>query len=280
MKRGDFDDGAARASFGGRYPPSCPTGADVEIRRWLDRDDQLSELRQLLALQFWLWGQDVRSPGGNRLVQLGMSRHPAPGSPGHSRYEDGHGMQRIVLWGWGMALVDEGLFALLLPRSFRVPVLIIPAHVRCAWKAQDLPFPVGKPAVEADLSVLLRSMGAALEWIAGYERRVAAMTPPVAIAPGHDFPPVTTRSELAALWQAQANAWTLPGQGGWAPDLRMPHRSWNQVSSHQNANHNGAPESEVDVAKDAAEPARHSSSDASRYFTRRGDSTALLMPES
>jgi hypothetical protein len=192
--------------------PSCSRFADAEIRRLLDRDKELTELRQLLALQFWLWGSDVRHPGGNRLVEFGMERHPASEAPGHSRYECAWGPGRVALWGWAMALLDTGPYALLLLRSFRVPVLIIPSDAYCTWKPDDLPLPIGNTDAGDYLAVLERDMPPALMWIASYERWIGETTPSLAIPPGHDFPSITCRPELAARWEAQATKWCGPGE--------------------------------------------------------------------
>ena len=191
--------------------PAWPPVKDGRIRRLLDRDETLTELRQLLSLQFCLWGRDVRNPGGNRLVEFGMQRHPAPGGPGHSRYECAWGPGRVVLWGWGMTILGGSPYAVLLLRSFRVPVLIIPAHAYRTWKQSELPIPVGNSGADVYLAALGRAMGPIMQWIAGYERWVDATTPSVAIPPGHDFPSLTCRSELAPRWEAQATMWCGPG---------------------------------------------------------------------
>ncbi len=174
----------------------------------------LCELRQLLSLQFWLWGRDVRdADGGNGLVRYGFERCPAPNAPGHSRYALLTDTGRVTLWGWGMAWDNGERFALLLPRSFRVPQLMLPESTSDSWRACETPLPLGPLEANEFTTILASTMPPALRWIAGYESW-ACVHAGRQIEPGHDFPVIANREELPARWEHLSGACQDALRGG------------------------------------------------------------------
>ncbi len=91
---------------------------------------------QLLHVQCWLWGQDVRRSAGNLLVEQGFARLPAPaGVTGCTQYT------RVLqcgaclrLWGFGFLFAEaEGVF---LRRYEFVPRRV--PEVVDTWAAMEL----------------------------------------------------------------------------------------------------------------------------------------------
>ncbi len=89
---------AATKRFGDRRRAAKTTGS------WLPLSPRL-RLRgaEMLHLQCWLWGCDIRRPRGNLLLEYGFSRQRPPvGATGSSAYmKTTDGGVVIVLWGFG-----------------------------------------------------------------------------------------------------------------------------------------------------------------------------------
>jgi hypothetical protein len=119
----------------------------------------------LLNQQCWVWGQDIRRPEGNLLLEHGFERlRPTAGESGSSQYTlQGSGAScapfQVRLWGFGMYFgVEQGIF---INRFEFVPRV---AELADLWQAQQMT----QLARAKELSLL----PLALRWIACYEQWV------------------------------------------------------------------------------------------------------------
>ncbi|WP_169974946.1 hypothetical protein [Tautonia rosea] len=81
------------------------------------------EAANLLDLQLWCWGLDIRRPQGNALIGFGFQRIPvAEGGRGTSAYQKPLDEGRtLVLWGSGLVLTDPVVGAVAVRRfEFRL----------------------------------------------------------------------------------------------------------------------------------------------------------------
>lgn len=142
---------------------------------------RLGEL--LIEQQMWCWGCDVRRPDGNLLLAYGFRKRLAPVSNLPSAYSVGVVLDRaLTLWGWGLWLAAPELGTLLIRRSrfrvaYRSDVILEPV----VWRPVDLPA-MDKPRTVEQLRQAQALIAEAAEWIADYERWVAAQVSPT-IAP-------------------------------------------------------------------------------------------------
>lgn len=118
----------------------------------------------LLNQQCWVWGQDVRRPEGNLLVEHGFHRVPLPaGLEGCSQYSlplEGGG--EVRLWGFGIfyrAAPGTGLY--LNRFSFAPLQVVLDSDI---WKADAF---AGLPASQDFAAV-----AAAVRWIEQFEREI------------------------------------------------------------------------------------------------------------
>lgn len=86
---------------------------------------QRQRAETLLDQQFWCWGQDVRYPGGNLLLDYGFVRQrPPAGQRGSSAYTLAPTPGRhLVLRGFGLSYAADGVGNLFLPRYGFAPRL-------------------------------------------------------------------------------------------------------------------------------------------------------------
>lgn len=124
---------------------------------------------QLYQQQMWLWGQDIRHPQGNLLLQYGFSKrrivhHKQQTSEYTLRLADTGGILR--LWSFGCAWFQQGQ-GLLLPREAFRPRLLheLPQTVvsPTAWPEAQ------KPRGEAQFALTYQLLGQLTHTFAAYE---------------------------------------------------------------------------------------------------------------
>ncbi len=149
-----------------------PSGASISLPEPLRRRGA-----ELLHLQCWLWGCDIRRAEGNLLLEYGFCRQrPPSGAVGSSAYMLSHGADaHVVLWGFGAFygnLTEGGIY---LKRYEFVPVRIMPlSGQRLPW----LPDQIRRattPLEPETQQQMQRQFVALLEWIAQYEMWVRSM---------------------------------------------------------------------------------------------------------
>ena len=93
--------GRLQCSRGWRYPRP--------VRRFAE---------QLLGQQLWCWGQDIKSPQGNLLIEFGFQRHRlrAADSQGSTCYRFDDDQRHIALWGFGLFYGERQLGGLYVGR--------------------------------------------------------------------------------------------------------------------------------------------------------------------
>lgn len=130
----------------------------------------------LLNQQFWLWGQDIRRPGGNALLAHGFRRaRPPEGVKGSPSYAlDLGGGRSLVLWGFGLFLGDPALGGIYVSRFRLAPLLTPDAEPPAGvWSPSHLPLRRA-PRDPAEWAAAWALLGVAVRWLAAYERWVQA----------------------------------------------------------------------------------------------------------
>ena len=126
---------------------------------------------ELLHLQCWLWGCDIRRAGGNLLLEYGFSRQrPPSGAFGSSAYlmalESG---THVVLWGFGAFYGNPAEGGVYLRRYEFTPVWTAPLNAqRLPWLPDQI-HPADIPPEPETRQRMHRQFVALLEWIAQYE---------------------------------------------------------------------------------------------------------------
>lgn len=128
---------------------------------------------ELMHQQCWCWGQDVRRPAGNLLLEYGFarSRPPEPVS-GSSRYTlHGEGT-RLVLWGFGVGFSVECCGGIYVNRYCFVPRWLgESASLESAWRAEQMAS-LRRPFTRREIRRSRRLLRSLIHWITGYERWV------------------------------------------------------------------------------------------------------------
>lgn len=126
---------------------------------------------ELLHLQCWLWGCDIRRPEGNLLLDYGFSRQrPPAGAAGSSAYLWTAGSGTIiVLWGFGAfcgSPVNGGVYL----RRYEFDPRYVPRidTRRLPWLPDQVHTAVIPPDPDVQLRLRQQFTGL-LEWIARYE---------------------------------------------------------------------------------------------------------------
>lgn len=126
---------------------------------------------ELLHLQCWLWGCDIRRPEGNLLLEYGFSRQrPPAGAAGSSAYLwTAESDTIIVLWGFGAfygSPVNGGVYLRRYEFAPRYVPWIDPR--RLPWLPDQMRAAVipAEPDVQPQLRQQFTGL---LEWIARYE---------------------------------------------------------------------------------------------------------------
>lgn len=151
---------------------TSPDATKTKTRRMAMPREARRVGRKLLTQQCWCWGQDVKCPSGNLLMQYGFERQrPPQGESGATTYNlkllpDA----RVALWGFGLWYGEEGQGAVFIGR-FNFEVL---------WsEAWDLPHQVwippqiGEfarvPSTRTERVATRRLLSRALLWMQSYE---------------------------------------------------------------------------------------------------------------
>lgn len=127
--------------------------------------------QQLLTQQCWCWGQDVRRPEGNLLLQYGFERQRPPhGESGATTYILRASSKRYVaLWGFGFWYGESGSGAIFVGRFAFEPRFSAhsepPLPIWMPSQLNEIP----APASTCQRRVARELLKDALRWAAGYE---------------------------------------------------------------------------------------------------------------
>lgn len=125
----------------------------------------------LLSQQIWCWGQDIKRPEGNWLLEIGFKRTKPPSdrSDCASNYCLELPRERcVVLRGFGTFYGDRQYGGIFLPRFEFLPKYTTEARLECpAWSTEDLPN-LTTPS-ESERSDCLSLTLDLLDWIRNYE---------------------------------------------------------------------------------------------------------------
>jgi hypothetical protein len=146
--------------------PAEKTSAPWTSDAW--PEDYQPLYRILLHQQCWLWGQDIKRPEGNLLLEYGFERiRPPAGISGSTRYQVRLSARSTVsLWGFGLYYARCGRGGVYLNRYDATPRYGHSAgFLPQVWTPADLPVSGKDPHI----SYLA---GKAFQWIASYERWV------------------------------------------------------------------------------------------------------------
>lgn len=133
--------------------------------------------RILLHQQCWCWGQDIRHPGGNLLLEHGFQRvRPPSHIAGSTRYQLRlSSREAITLWGFGLYYSRCGRGGVYLNRYDCIPRFCHQAgYLEDVWTSEGLPAAsVGEASAshERETTYLVVK---ALEWVSRYEQWVLA----------------------------------------------------------------------------------------------------------
>lgn len=122
--------------------------------------------RNALTQQCWCWGQDIRRPEGNALLQFGFAQHrPPENEGGASMYFLNTDNCSVALWGFGLFFgrENEGVF---LPRFCFEPRLCRTVSVP-SWLPSQVQSRV--PQTPRERIAARRLTSHALAWIESYE---------------------------------------------------------------------------------------------------------------
>lgn len=130
--------------------------------------------RILLNQQCWLWGQDIRRPEGNALIEYGFARtRPPEGQKGSNTYLLRRPDGTALLWAFGFFYHRAGEGGVFLPRFAGTPRLARFAGLPGAvWSATQLD--CRPPRGVWQWSRARQLFVPALRWLAEYERWVRA----------------------------------------------------------------------------------------------------------
>jgi len=129
----------------------------------------------LLSQQIWCWGQDIKRPEGNWLLQLGFKRTKPP-----EKQKDCASMyrlelprdQRIVLRGFGVFFGDDRRGGMFLERSGFAPKFTEHSClIADLWSCDDLP-PVRSPTSAAESTECRLMLMSLIDWIVDYELNI------------------------------------------------------------------------------------------------------------
>jgi hypothetical protein len=128
---------------------------------------------ELMHQQCWCWGQDIRRPEGNLLLEYGFERTRPPAEiSGSSRYVFARDGARIVLWGFGVGYSEEGRGGIYVNRYCFVPRWMGEfASIEPVWRAEQLTS-LRRPFTRREIRRSRRLLQSLMRWIAGYERWV------------------------------------------------------------------------------------------------------------
>lgn len=118
--------------------------------------------------QFWLFGCDVRYPGGNLLLEMGFEQvRPPAGWKAATQYSlilPGGGCLRF--WGFGLWHSSNGMIGVFVRRSEFAPRLC--QLNQPIWKVEDLPL-LRLPQSEQEIHQVWLSLAFVFDWFSNYE---------------------------------------------------------------------------------------------------------------
>ena len=133
--------------------------------------DTLKNAAALLSQQIWCWGQDIKRPEGNWLLDLGFHRFTPPEDRIHcsSVYSlDLKGNRRIILRGFGVFFGDDTRGGVFLDRYQFTPRYSESSSLKCPpWSDSDVPvMNIPSPSQRVGCLFVLLDL---IEWIRQYE---------------------------------------------------------------------------------------------------------------
>jgi hypothetical protein len=130
---------------------------------------------ELMHQQCWCWGQDVRRPEGNLLLEYGFERsRPPDGRRGSSRYTLDRDGARLALWGFGVGYAVQGCGGIYVSRYCFVPRWLGEcASIEPVWRAEQLDS-LRRPFTRREIRRSRRMLRSLIRWMADYERWVEA----------------------------------------------------------------------------------------------------------
>ncbi len=134
---------------------------------------------ELLHQQCWCWGQDIRRPSGNLLLDYGFLRNrPPEGERGSSCYRLRRDGVTVRLWGFGVCYSRPACGGIYLNRYCFVPRWIADeGMLDSVW--QDLQLDnLRRPETRRQIRRSRRLLQSFMRWVAGYERWVEASQGP------------------------------------------------------------------------------------------------------
>ncbi len=169
----------------------------------------------MLDQQVWCWGQDIRIPLGNGLIQYGFDRHPVTpglsGSTGYARRDEANRL--LALWGSGLFLGAPDLGGVVLrrfnfqpaytERSSLIPSELSGGAVPTFLARVESP----GPAKEAELvGLVLDAIVTYERWVLDelgldHRRRCVAAWPKACV----------TAEEMVPAWESLARCWRAIG---------------------------------------------------------------------
>jgi len=138
--------------------------------------DTLKNATALLSQQIWCWGQDIKRPEGNWLLDSGFDRFTPPEDRIHcsSVYSlDLKGNRRIILRGFGVFFGDDARGGVFLDRYRFTPKYSESSSLKCPpWSDGDVPvMNIPSPSQRVDCLFLLLDL---IGWIRQYEVDIIA----------------------------------------------------------------------------------------------------------
>jgi hypothetical protein len=189
----------------------------------------------LLDLQLWLWGADIREVSGDLLLAYGMRRTRPPAEVNGSSCYSGATDEEVALsmWGFGVTVALPGAGRLFIPRSTWEPVFLPFAFdPMSAWSPEHVE-PRWRPYSAVCWRVMRVLLDTLVDWITGYERWIrVAMGPAYRdAAVRRRFPDrvaaVDFEERWLALWRRidraiSAVVTTAPDRSSWTGCHRAP----------------------------------------------------------
>lgn len=129
---------------------------------------------ETMHMQCWFWGCDIKHPNGNLLLRNGFCRHrPPEGSEGSSCYfKNLPDEKRLLLWGFGLALIDIHSSGIYVNRyKFRPIAIQLPEDNSIPYRPEHLNAATDENQEDWSRSILL--LADAVSWIVSYEKWIS-----------------------------------------------------------------------------------------------------------
>ena len=127
----------------------------------------------LLHQQCWCWGQDIRRPQGNLLIEYGFTlARPPEGLTSSSRYTLSRPDTRLTLWGFGIGYGCEPRGGIYVNRYCFVPRWLDDSFaLDLIWQPAQLAG-LRRPLTRREVRRSRQLLQSLMRWIASYERWV------------------------------------------------------------------------------------------------------------